>query len=90
MSEVKEQTNEIINILSRKKIEITSVIEVLSSTENEVVAKLVNDYICVYGHGLKITKLSPEEKQLILAGDIFSVQFVSKLNKKSFFKKVFK
>ena len=43
MIEQKEQSIEIVNILNRKKTEIAGVLEVLSSTENEVVAKLNND-----------------------------------------------
>lgn len=79
-----------VNIFNREKIEIVGAIEVLSSTDKEIVAKLQDNFIFVTGLGLKITKLVPEDTLLIASGNIVGVRYESKLSKKSFLKKVFK
>lgn len=87
------ETNKIIeqvSLLGREKIEVTGVVEVLSSTDKDVLAKLEKDYIQISGSGLTIAKLMPDEKLLEVTGQIACFQYISKLNKKSFFGKVFK
>ena len=79
-----------VNIFNREKIEIQGAVEVLSSTEKEMVIKLQENYIFVVGSGLKVSKLVPEEALLIASGNIVGVRYESKLSKKSFFGKVFK
>ena len=86
-SEIKLHTA---NIYNREKIEIVGVVEILSSSENQVIAK-VCDYITeIYGSGLKVSKLDPEEKLLTICGKIDGLKYEKKLNKKSFLGKVFK
>ena len=79
-----------VNIYSQEKIEITTVIEVISSTEKEVIAKLENNFLHIFGSGLTITKLIPSDGLLCVKGKIEGLKYIDKLNKKSFFGKVFK
>ena len=74
----------------RDKIEVTGAIEVLSSTEKEIVAKLQDSYIMIFGSSLSITKLSPEDAILCASGNISGLKYENKFSKKSFLKKVFK
>lgn len=74
----------------RDKIEVTGAVEVLSSTEKEIVAKLQDSFIFILGTGLSITKLAPEETILCASGNISGLKYENRLTKKSFLKKVFK
>lgn len=78
------------NILNRERIEVTTVQEVISSTDKEVIAKLEDNYIYILGTGLVIIKLIPTECLLTVKGKIDGIKYVDKLSKKSFLGKVFK
>ena len=82
--------NQNIEIDNRKLINVSCVDEVLSSTEKELYARLDRDILQITGDGLKIIKLEPEEKILVVSGKINGLMFTSKLNKKSLFKRLFK
>lgn len=82
--------NQKIEIDNRKLINVSCVDEVLSSTEKELYARLDRDILQITGDGLKIIKLEPEEKILVVSGKINGLMFTSKLNKKSLFKRLFK
>ncbi len=82
--------NQKIEIDNRKVINVSCVDEVLSSTEKELYARLDRDILQITGEGLKIIKLEPEEKVLVVSGKINGLLFTSKLNKKSLFKRLFK
>jgi hypothetical protein len=82
--------NHAVNIQNRDKIEVTGAVEVLSSTDKEIVAKLQDSYIFILGTGLSITKLAPEETLLCASGSINGLKYENRLTKKSFFGKVFK
>lgn len=84
------ETNQKVVINNRNKIEVSGVVEVLSSTDKDVLARLEKDFIQISGSGLTITKLMPDEKLLTVTGQISGFEYISKLNKKSFFGKVFK
>ena len=76
---------------NREIINITTVDEVISSTEKEVYAKVNGKEILqINGEGLKIVKLIPEERLLTITGKINGLLYSAKLNKKSLFGKVFK
>lgn len=79
-----------VNICAREKIEVVGVIEVLSSTEKEVTAKLEDGFMVISGSGMTISKLVPEEEFLIVSGNINGIKYETKANKKSFLGKVFK
>lgn len=84
------KNNHSVNISSRDKIEIMGAIEVISSTDKELVAKLQDSYIFVLGTGLTISKLVPEETLLVASGNISGLKYENRLTKKTFFGKVFK
>ncbi len=79
-----------VQIFARERIDVVGVLEVLSSTEKEVIAKLENDFLTISGSGMSILKLIPDEGLLSVSGNISGLSYVSKLSKKSFFGKVFK
>lgn len=79
-----------LNISNRDKIEITGATEVVSSTEKEIIAKLSDSFIFVFGTELRVSKLSPEDTLLIASGNISGIKYENRLTKKSFFGKVFK
>ena len=79
-----------VNIYNREKLEITGVVEVLSSSEKEIFAKLGDSIAHITGNKMKITKLIPDEMLLVVSGSIDGVVYESKQTKKSFLKKVFK
>lgn len=79
-----------VNILNRERIEISGVLEVLSSTDKEIYVQLDDVVGIVTGEKMTITKLVPEDKLLSVSGKIMGIIFQSKLQKKSFLKKVFK
>lgn len=85
-----EDNNQILTIFAREKLEVTSAVEILSSTEKEIFVKLENDVLQISGEGMKINKLVPENKSLSVSGKINGLNFISKMAKKSLFKKVFK
>ena len=82
--------NHEIKISGRDKIEVTGASEVLSSTDKEIIAKLQDSYVYIFGSGLTILKFVPEETVLVARGSVNGVKFENKLSKKSFLKKVFK
>lgn len=84
------KSNHTVNIFARDKIEVKGVLEVLSSTDKELIAKLQESYIFILGSGLSISKLVPEESLLIASGNISGLRYENKLTKKSFFGRVFK
>lgn len=85
-----EEKGHSLTIYEREKLEVTEAVEVISSTEKEIYVKLENDILQILGEGLKINKLIPESKMLSVSGKICGLNYISKLTKKSFFKKVFK
>ena len=85
-----KQVGQKIEILNRESLEVLGAEEVLSSTEKEVYVKLEKEILQVLGEGLKITKLSPDEKLLMVSGKVNGVLYITKLTKKSLFGRVFK
>ena len=77
-------------IYGRERIEVGDVQEILSSTDKEIYVKLSAEVLQILGDNMKINKLVPDEKILSVNGKINGVNYISKLVKKSFFKKVFK
>ena len=83
--------NQKIEILDRKTINVSGVEEeVLSSTEKEVFVKIEKEILQILGEGMKIVKLVPEEKSLVVSGLINGIMISSRPTKKSLFGKVFK
>ena len=79
-----------VNIYNREKMEIVGAVEVVSSTESEIIARVCDFVMIIYGKNLRVSKLVPEEAFLSVTGEIIGVKYESKVQKKSFFGKVFK
>ena len=82
--------NNTVSLYNREKMDISGAVEVLSSTENEVIAKVCDFMMIVIGNELRVSKFVPEEKFLSIVGKINGIKYENKVNKKSFLKKVFK
>lgn len=87
---VLESNNHILTIFEREKLEVSQAEEIISSTEKEIFIKLEKEVLQILGEGLKINKLIPENKTLSVTGKINGINYISKMAKKSLFKKVFK
>ena len=85
-----ENSMQKIEILNRQSIDILGAEEVLSSTEKEVFVKMEKEILQVLGEGLKIVKLVPDEKMLVINGKVNGFMFMAKMSKKSLFGRVFK
>ncbi len=90
MAEIKSKILHTVNLQIREKAEIVGVVEVVSSTEREIIAKLEDSFLHIFGSELKITKLVPEDMLLECRGKILGLEYTGKLTKKSLFGKVFK
>ena len=85
-----EEVNHTLSIFNRERLDVTSALEILSSSEKEVFVRLEKEILQVFGEDLKINKLIPESKTLNITGKINGINYISKMAKKSIFKKVFK
>lgn len=85
-----EEVNHTLSIFNRERLDVTSALEILSSSEKEVFVRLEKEVLQVFGEDLKINKLIPESKTLNITGKINGINYISKMAKKSIFKKVFK
>ena len=77
-------------IFNREKIELIGGVEVVSSTEREVYAKLENSFLQIAGKDLRVVKLVPEERLLSVSGKVDGLNYSARQTKKSFLSKVFK
>lgn len=84
------ENNHCLTIHCRERLDVTNVLEIISSTEKEIFVQLENEVLQVFGEKMKINKLNPEDKTLSVIGRINGLNYISKMSKKSFFKKVFK
>lgn len=90
MAEIKSKILHTVNLQVREKAEIIGVVEVISGTEREIIAKLEDSFLHIFGSELKITKLVPEDMLLVCHGKICGLEYTDKFTKKSLFEKVFK
>lgn len=84
------ESNHSISIIKKEKIEMTGAVEVLSSTEKEIIVRLESELLYIFGSGLAIQKLVPEEKFLQASGKVEGIKYAPKLNRKTLLQKVFK
>lgn len=79
-----------IQIVEKEKIEVTGVLEIVSSTEKEIILKLESEMLHIFGSGLAVQKLSPEEKLVLASGKVSGLKYSGRLTKKTLFQKVFR
>lgn len=86
----KTQLNHSINLENQAKALITGVLEVIIATNSGVLCKLSANHLQIVGQNLRVEKLSPEEKVLVVTGTIYEIKYISNTTKTGFFKKLFR
>ena len=84
------ENNHCLSIHCRERLDITDALEIISSTDKEIFVQLSGEILQIFGERMKINKLIPEEKLLTVVGKINGLNYISKISKKTFLKKVFK
>ncbi len=84
--------NQTILLENREKLCITGVVDVESFNEQSIIAITDIGILIIRGAELHITKLSLESNELIIEGDIFSLEYSDgdNIKSKSFFGRMFK
>ena len=62
-------------IEGRRRMRITGVLDVESFQEDEMTVITQAGTLTVWGEGLKLGKLNPEDGQVLLEGDIVSIEY---------------
>jgi len=62
-------------IEGRRRMRITGVVEVESFREDELTVLTQSGALTVWGEELKLGKLNPEDGQVLLEGDIVSIEY---------------
>ena len=79
-----------VEIISRKKLIVVGVSEVISSQDGVVSLKTNNGNMQIAGSTLRIGKLDLEKGLLEVDGTINGVKYLGGIEKKSFFARLFK
>ena len=87
MTELKKQT---ILLEDKSYLKITGVEGVVNLTENEACVLVKGEVLEVKGDNLKCENLSVEIGELIIVGNIASLKFEQKKEKKGLLKRIFK
>ena len=82
--------NHTITIQNQSNAHITGVSEVITATESGILCKLLSNNLQIIGENLRISKLLPEERLLIIDGYISNIKYSSSNQKTSFLKKIFR
>lgn len=82
--------NHEINISNRTKITISEVTSVDGFDEKSICANLKGEDLMIYGTGLHIEGLDLEEGILTASGNIESIAYIEKKEKKAWWKRVSK
>ena len=73
---------------ARKNLKISGVIEVISATPTEIIAKTDCGPIFISGQNLKVKNLLISEKIVETEGEVYKIEYSK--SKKSFFSKILK
>lgn len=79
-----------LSLENRKMLTLTGVEKVCSINENQAKIEVAGSVLFVFGHEMKIKKLSIEEGVLIVDGEIDQLKYGSQKEKGGFFKRLFK
>ena len=77
-----------VQLTNRNELFLTGIIEVISATENSIIAKTSFGPIVATGTGLKIKNLNNETHELLATGEINEIKYSK--GKKGLIKKLFK
>ena len=86
-SNEKSKIHENLELINRKTLKIEGIVEVNSSSENLLSAKLKDTTITITGQNLKITRLDVNLGHLDIEGDIDCIKYGKTAN---IFKRIFK
>ena len=81
---------ETLTLEDRKKLVVTNVFKMISSTNKEAVMELGDCTLSITGTNLEVTKLDLEGKQVELKGEVNCLKFSHKLEKVGLIKRIFK
>lgn len=87
-----KQVNQTLFLDNREKLTVSGVVDVESFNEQSIVAVTDLGILIIHGAGLHINKLNLDSNELIVEGDIYSLEYSDGENTKSrsFFGKMFK
>lgn len=88
IGQIQKLLNHVVTIDNRKKIMITGIVEVVSSTDKTVVTKTQTHTITINGESLRIGKLNLEENVLIVEGEINEFKYIVKNKPKNLLKRM--
>lgn len=80
------------NILieERKKITINGATRVISSSSTQAIIEVNNSNLLICGNNIEVTKLDLENGTVEFSGDINSLKYTKKPEKRSLIKRIFK
>ena len=90
MAQDLNESSHSVTLERRKRMMVTGVLEVLSATDKCVIIRIKDSVIYTTGTNLRVAKLVLEEGLLIVDGDVESFKYQSKVQGKSFLKRLFK
>ncbi len=82
--------NHSLEMENQTKLKITGVIEVVSATDKGVLCKLANSHLQILGDNIRVEKLSPEDKILVVTGLINGIKYSGGQKDNNIFKKLFR
>ena len=88
--EQEAQSSHSVTLETRNRMLVTGVLEVLSATDKCVIIRIKDCLINTTGNNLRVAKLVLEEGLLVIDGDVESFKYQSKVQGKSFLKRLFK
>ena len=74
-TELAPNTAHTILIENRRRMRITGIVDVESFQEDEMTVLTQAGALTIWGDGLKLGKLNPEDGQVLLEGDIISIEY---------------
>ncbi len=74
----------------KSKLTINGATKVLSSTNTQAVIEMQDQNLIVLGQNIEITKLNLENNEVVFKGEINSIKYSQKNEKKNIIKRLFK
>ena len=74
----------------KTKLTVKGATKILSSTSNQAIIQLHEQNLIVLGQNIEITKLNLENKEVCFSGNVVSIKFSQKAEKKGLIKRIFK
>ena len=74
----------------KSKLTINGATKVLSSTNTQAIIEMQNQNLVISGQNIEITKLNLENSEVVFNGEINSIKYSQKSEKKNIIKRLFK